>query len=212
MCTGGSEGGKKGPGPTLHFRVELARLEALLTMPSASAKMPSCSKAPEEPHGCREPEIPNSCAENPQQLSEKALVHSTQSTPETSSQNTAAAPRLVVDAAAAPLGQEQKRRQRRPSGIVTFYKHDGEAAALLEKQWPAEGIAAAVAEVKRRGKEPVPGLVEKVLEQRAAREQCAVREEAARAAREAQERRAEKERAAGGEGFRRFQTQWGRAG
>lgn len=57
-----------------------------------------------------------------------------------------------------------KIRDRRLSGIVTYWPTDSERAARIEKIYTGEQIALAVIAVEKDGKEPVPGLIEKAIE------------------------------------------------
>ena len=57
-----------------------------------------------------------------------------------------------------------KIRDRRISGIVTYWPTDSERAARIEKIYTGEQIALAVIAVEKDGKEPVPGLIEKAIE------------------------------------------------
>lgn len=89
--------------------------------------------------------------------------------------------------------QQGKRRERRGSGIVTFYLEDVAAAAQIESKNNKDDIASAVKRVETLGKEPVPGLVQKDLDDIAAERDR--KEEEERARRETEERD-EKEAAA----------------
>ncbi|MFA7292176.1 MAG: hypothetical protein WC023_07985 [Rhodocyclaceae bacterium] len=69
-----------------------------------------------------------------------------------------------ANAAAAVLAAGAKRRDERPSGIVTWEQLDTEKAALIERMHSADDICAAVASLKACSKEPVPGLVTRELD------------------------------------------------
>lgn len=59
----------------------------------------------------------------------------------------------------------EKIRIQRPSGIVTYLPTDPERAEAIEKRYQPQQISIAV-EVVEGGKEPVPGLVQKEIQQR----------------------------------------------
>lgn len=100
----------------------------------------------------------------------------------------AAAPRAqareTADAAAAVL-PGGKRRDERPSGVVTWEPLDTEKAELIERRHSAEDIGAAVAALTACGKEPVPGLVTRELDRQRRERDAAVRRAAAEAAHQA---------------------------
>ncbi len=89
----------------------------------------------------------------------------------------------ATDAAAA---SKIKTRAQRPSGLVTWLAADVRAAELIEHPHDPATISAAAAAVIVKGKDPVPGLVAKEIEQilqaRATAELRADREAAQRAA------------------------------
>lgn len=97
----------------------------------------------------------------------------------------AAAPRAQVressDAAAAPL-TSGKRRNERPSGIVTWEPLDIEKAELIERTHSAAEIGVAVAALTACDKEPVPGLVTRELDRQRRERHTAERRAAAEAA------------------------------
>lgn len=99
-----------------------------------------------------------------------------------------AAPRAIARNLADAAGDAptKKRRIERDSGIVTWLPDDSCAAEKIEAQNDAICIAAAVAAVSKRGKEPVPGLVARELHhQRRERDaaECRAATEVARQAR-----------------------------
>lgn len=86
----------------------------------------------------------------------------------------AAAPRAPArgPADAAASG---KKRNVRPSGIVTWLPSDVPDAEAIEQRYTADDIAAAAAAITAAGKQPVPGLVQqKVEQQRREAEQRAI--------------------------------------
>ena len=101
---------------------------------------------------------------------------------------------IDIDAAAAPRAQarghadaaasriNQKRRNKRPSGIVTWTQEDIQAAESIEQQQSADQIGAAAATLLIAGKEPVPGLVARELERQQREQKAAMRREATEAA------------------------------
>lgn len=68
--------------------------------------------------------------------------------------------------AAATSKKEGKARQVRPSGLVTWTQADTSNASKIEDAEPPEALQDAVAEANRRGKEPLPGVVAAILEER----------------------------------------------
>lgn len=89
-----------------------------------------------------------------------------------------------ANAAAAPI-KTQKRRTRRPSGIVTWTPDDLPEAAQIEQQHSADDISAAVAELVAVGKEPVPGLIAREIERQRRERDATDRRAAAEAAHQA---------------------------
>lgn len=63
----------------------------------------------------------------------------------------------------------KKKRRIRASGIVTWTADDVDEAEKLEASTPPEELAAAVGAFDDRNKDPVPGLVQKQLKERALR-------------------------------------------
>lgn len=61
----------------------------------------------------------------------------------------------------------EKIRVRRVSGIVTFIQGDPERAAEIESRYSVEQISSAVTAIESENKEPVPGLVQKIIERMA---------------------------------------------
>lgn len=100
----------------------------------------------------------------------------------------AAAPRAHArgpgDAAAAVL-PSGKRRDERPSGIVTWEPLDIEKAELIERMHGADEIDAAVAALRACDKEAVPGLVTRELDRQRRDRDAAARRAAAEAAHQA---------------------------
>lgn len=62
-----------------------------------------------------------------------------------------------------------KRRRPRPSGIVCFYDDDNGAAERIEATYSAEDISIACRDIISTLHEPVPGVVEKAIQDRLAR-------------------------------------------
>lgn len=89
-----------------------------------------------------------------------------------------------ADAAAAPYQQKQqiKRRIVRPSGIVTWTCDDLPEAERIERQYVAADIASAVASVEATGKDPVPGLIVRKIDQQLREREAVERQSAADAA------------------------------
>lgn len=67
-----------------------------------------------------------------------------------------------ADAASAP--RSGKKRRVRPSGIVTWTADDVQEAAELEASTPPEELTTAVARLRVKNKQPVPGLVAREVE------------------------------------------------
>ncbi len=88
------------------------------------------------------------------------------------------------DAAAAVL-PGGKRRDERPSGIVTWEPLDIEKAEFIERMHSADEIGAAVSALTVANKEPVPGLVTRELDRQRRERDAAERRAAAEAAHQA---------------------------
>ena len=96
-----------------------------------------------------------------------------------------AAPSTQGANAATAVGSTGKRRDERPSGIVTWEPLDIEKALLIEQTHGVKEISAAVAALATINKDPVPGLVARELSRQRMECDAAARRATAEAAHQA---------------------------
>ena len=77
----------------------------------------------------------------------------------------AEAPNAGASAPASAAAAKKKVRRQRKSGIVTWLHDDADEAEMIEANEPETEVQAAVAALVTRGKDPVPGLVGREIQQ-----------------------------------------------